>query len=163
MGGVGTGFALAVRPISAETIRTGTEGLEAGEVQIPVGTREKIAGYRAMPAKRKGKAPVVLVVHEIFGIHEHIKDVCRRLGRWGYFAVAPDLFGRHGDVSKLSDFNEIRTKVVSKVSDTQVLADLRRALACEGLRRRRRRAAGHHRILLGRANRLAVRRRRPPR
>jgi len=122
--GLGTGFALAVRPIAAETIRTGSEGLEAGVVQIPVGAKEKIAGYRAMPAKRKGKAPVMLVVHEIFGVHEHIKDVCRRLARWGYFAVAPDLYARQGDVSKLSDFNEIRTRVVSKVSDPQVVADL---------------------------------------
>jgi carboxymethylenebutenolidase len=124
VGGLGTGFALAVRPVSAETIRTGNEGLDAGEVQIPAGAREKIPGYRAMPAKRKGKAPVVIVVHEIFGVHEHIKDVCRRIAKLGYFAVTPDLYARQGDVTKLADFKDIQSKVVSKVPDAQVMSDL---------------------------------------
>jgi carboxymethylenebutenolidase len=130
-GTVGTGFALAVRPISAATITTSAEGLDAGPVQIP--TRAgSIPGYRAAPAKRKGKPPIVLVVHEIFGLHEHIKDVCRRLAKLGVVAVAPDLFVRQGDVSKLADSKEIVSKVVSKVPDEQVLDDLNSAAAWTG-------------------------------
>lgn len=114
------GFALAVRPVSAETITTDTTGLTAGEVRIPT-PDGAIPAYRAMPAQGRS-FPVVLVVQEIFGVHEHIKDVCRRLARLGYLAVAPELYARQGDVSKLSDIDEIR-KVVSQVSDAQVMAD----------------------------------------
>lgn len=117
-----TGFALAVQPVSAETITTNTEGLEAGEVKIPVSDGE-MPTYRAQPAKGEG-FPVVLVVQEIFGVHEHIKDICRRLAKLGYLAVAPELYARQGDVSKLTDFNEIISKVVSKVPDSQVMSDL---------------------------------------
>src|SRR5215467_2468402 len=95
------GFALAVQPVSAETITTDTRGLEAGEVKIPVKDGE-IPGYRAMPSSG-GPFPVVLVVQEIFGVHEHIKDVCRRLAKLGYFAIAPELYARQGDVSKETD------------------------------------------------------------
>src|SRR5438034_8288980 len=116
------GFALAVQPVSADTTTTAAKGLEAGEVKVPVKGGEMPA-YRAMPATG-GPFPVVLVVEEIFGVHEHIKDVCRRLAKAGYLALAPELFARQGDVSKLTDINEIRTKVVSKVSDAQVMADL---------------------------------------
>ena len=117
-----TGFALSVQPVSAETITTSAEGLEAGEVKIPV-TDGEIPAYRAMPVK--GDAfPVVLVVQEIFGVHEHIKDICRRLAMKGYLAVAPELYARQGDVSKLTDFQEIISKVVSKVPDAQVMSDL---------------------------------------
>src|SRR4051812_18960334 len=121
------GFAMAVQPVSAETITTDTNGLEAGEVKIPVkdGT---IPAYRAQPAKGD-KFPVVLVVQEIFGVHEHIKDVCRRLAKLGYLAVAPELFARQGDVSKLTDIQEIFGKVVSKVPDAQVMSDLDAAVA----------------------------------
>ena len=94
------GFALAVQPVTAQTvITTDTQGLEAGEVKIPVSDGE-IPGYRAMPAKGK-KFPVVLVVHEIFGVHEHIKDICRRFAKLGYMAIAPALYARQGDVSNL--------------------------------------------------------------
>jgi carboxymethylenebutenolidase len=117
-----TGFALAVRPVAADTLSTDTEGLTAGEVKVPT-TDGSIPAYRAMPAKG-GPFPVVLVVHEIFGVHEHIKDVCRRLAKIGYLAVAPELYARQGDVSKMSDINEIVTKVVSQVPDSQVMADL---------------------------------------
>src|SRR5450432_3139772 len=123
-----TGFALAVTPISASALATDADGLEAGEVQIPTSTGN-IPGYRALPLKPKGKVPVILVVHEIFGVHEHIKDVCRRFAKLGYYAIAPELFARQGDVSKLSDFKEIQSKVVSKVADAQVLSDLDAALA----------------------------------
>jgi carboxymethylenebutenolidase len=115
------GFALAVRPVTAETIVTPTAGLVAGEVLIPT-TDGQIPAYRAMPSQG-GPFPVVLVVQEIFGVHEYIKDVCRRLAKLGYMAVAPELYARQGDVSKLSEIDEIR-KVVSKVSDAQVLEDL---------------------------------------
>lgn len=119
---VATGYALAVRPISAETIVTPNEGLVAGEVRIPATGRE-IPGYRAMPASG-GPFPIVLVVHEIFGVHEYIRDVCRRLAKSGYLAVAPDLYARQGDVKTLSSADEIISKVVSKVADDQVFADL---------------------------------------
>lgn len=117
------GFAAAVLPISAQTITTDTNGLVAGEVQIPVGGGQSIPGYRAMPSK--GSAfPIVLVVQEIFGVHEHIKDLCRRLAKSGYCAVAPALYARQGDVSKMENIQDILTQVVSKVPDTQVMSDL---------------------------------------
>ena len=116
-----TGFALAVQPVSAQTITTDTNGLTAGEVKIPVKDRE-IPAYRAMPAKA-GPFATVLVIQEIFGVHEHIKDVCRRLAKDGYFAVAPALYARQGDVSQMSDVQEI-LKVVAKVPDEQVASDL---------------------------------------
>src|SRR5262245_2843757 len=118
-----TGFALAVTPVAASALSTDSDGLTAGEVQIATNTGD-IPGYRALPLKPKGKVPVVLVVHEIFGVHEHIKDVCRRFAKVGYYAIAPELFARQGDVSKLTDFKEIQSKVVSKVPDAQVLSDL---------------------------------------
>jgi carboxymethylenebutenolidase len=117
-----TGFALAVSPVSAQTITTDTTGLVEGEV--------KIAGqpaYRAMP-EGKGPFPLVLVVHEIFGVHEHIKDVCRRFAKVGYMAVAPELFARQGDVSKEKDFAKI-FDIVNKVPDAQVMSDLDAAVA----------------------------------
>lgn len=120
------GFALAVQPVSAETITTDAKGLVAGEVKIPVSDGE-IPAYRAMPDKG-GPFPVVLVVQEIFGVHEHIKDICRRLGKLGYLAVAPELYARQGDVSKLTDFQEI-FKIVKTVPDAQVMSDLDAAAA----------------------------------
>ncbi len=116
------GFALAVQPVSADTITTDAKGIEAGEVKIPVKEGE-IPAYRAMPSK-DGPFPVVLVVQEIFGVHEHIKDVCRRFAKLGYLAIAPELYSREGDVSKLTDIKDIIAKVVSKVPDAQVMADL---------------------------------------
>jgi carboxymethylenebutenolidase len=117
------GFALAVQPICAQTaIATNATGLVAGEVKIPV-KDGVIPGYRACPAKGRG-FPIVLVVQEIFGVHEHIKDLCRRLAHSGYCAVAPELFARQGDVSKMTDVNEIVAKVVSKVPDSEVMSDL---------------------------------------
>jgi carboxymethylenebutenolidase len=122
-----TGFALATQPISAQTITTDTAGLTAGEVKIPVSDGE-IPAYRAMP--QKGSSfPVVLVVQEIFGVHEHIKDMCRRFAKIGYVAVAPELYARQGDVSKITNINDIISKVVSKVPDAQVMSDLDAAVA----------------------------------
>lgn len=121
-GMLSTGFAMAVLPVSAETITTDTQGLIVGEVLVP--TQDiQMPAYRAMPNKGKN-FPVVLVVQEIFGVHEHIKDVCRRLAKLGFMAIAPELYKRQGDVTKLSDIKEIFSQVVSKVPDKQVMADL---------------------------------------
>ncbi len=117
------GFALAVQPIQAQTtIITDADGLTAGEVKIPVKDGE-IPAYRAAPAKGKD-LPVILVVQEIFGVHEHIKDICRRFAKAGYLAVAPEMYARQGDVSKMTNINEIIQNVVSKVPDAQVISDL---------------------------------------
>ena len=122
VGSLAAGFALAVMPVSADTITTDSNGLVAGEVKIPVKGGE-IPAYRAMLASG-GPFPTVLVVHEIFGVHEHIKDICRRLAKLGYFAVAPLLYSREGDVASISDVQQIISKVVAKVPDSQVAADL---------------------------------------
>lgn len=117
-----TGFAASVQPVMAQTtITTDAAGLEAGEVKIKTADGE-IPAYRAMPATGTGFA-TILVVQEIFGVHEHIKDVCRRLAKMGYFAVAPEMYARQGDVSKLKSIDEIRP-IVAKVPDKQVMADL---------------------------------------
>ena len=119
--GLAAGFALAVQPVSAETITTDSDGLVAGEVKIPV-EGGAIPAYRAMPAAG-GPFATVLVVHEIFGVHEHIKDICRRLAKLGYFAVAPALYAREGDVAGLSNIDDI-LKVVGQVPEPQVASDL---------------------------------------
>jgi len=122
VGSLAAGFALAVMPVSADTITTDSIGLIAAEVRIPVedGT---IPGYCAIPAVG-GPFPTVLVVHEIFGVHEYIRDICRRLAKRGYFAVAPLLFSREGDVASMTDMKQIIEKVVAKVPDKQVASDL---------------------------------------
>lgn len=121
------GFAFAVQPVQAQSvITTDAKGLLAGEVKIPVKGGEMPA-YRAMPDKGR-KFPTVLVVQEIFGVHEHIKDICRRFAKLGYLAIAPELYARQGDVSKLP-INEIISKVVSRVPDEQVMSDLDAAVA----------------------------------
>ena len=118
-----TGFAAAVRPIAAQTvIHTDSKGLTAGEVKIPVKDGQ-IPAYRAMPEKGKNH-PIVLVVQEIFGVHEHIRDICRRLAKLGCLAVAPELYARQGDVSTMTDIQTILKDVVAKVSDAQVMSDL---------------------------------------
>jgi len=117
------GFAAAVLPVHAQTmIVTDTRGLTAGEVKIP--TRDgDMPAYRAMPAGRSGLG-TVLVVQEIFGVHEHIKDVCRRFAKAGFLAIAPELFARQGDPSKYSDIPKLVAELVSKVPDAQVMSDL---------------------------------------
>lgn len=117
------GFALAVQPVMAQSvITTDTGGLTAGEVKVPVADGS-IPAYRAMPSAGR-PFPTVLVVQEIFGVHEHIKDICRRLAKLGYLAVAPALYARQGDVSTIESIPEIFSKVVSKVPDKQVMSDL---------------------------------------
>jgi len=120
------GFALAVQPVSAQTIATDAAGLVAGEIKIPAAGGE-LPGYRAVPDKG-GPFPVVLVVQEIFGVHEHIRDICRRFAKLGYLAVAPELYARQGDVSKLAEIKDI-IPIVAKVPDAQVMSDLDAATA----------------------------------
>lgn len=127
-----TGFTLAAGPLNAETIiRTDTEGLTAGDIMIPVDGGE-IPGYRAMPAG-KTNVPVILVVQEIFGVHEHIKDVCRRFAKQGYMAVAPELYARQGDPSIYTEIPKLFAEVVSKVPDAQVMRDLDASAKWAGL------------------------------
>jgi carboxymethylenebutenolidase len=115
-----TGFALSVTPAKA-TITTDAEGLEAGEVKIPVADGE-IPAYRAQPAKG-GPFPIVLVIEEIFGVHEHIKDLCRRLAKSGYLAIAPELYARLGDVVHIEKIDDL-IPVVDKLKDEQANSDL---------------------------------------
>lgn len=120
---LGSGFALAVQPVMAQqVIKTDTGGLDAGEIKIAVKDGEILA-YRSMPAGGK-KLPVVLVISEIFGVHEHIADLTRRLAKRGYLAVAPELFSRQGDPRKLDNIQQIISEIVAKVPDAQVAADL---------------------------------------
>ncbi len=119
---VGSGFAAAVLPVTAQTIKTSSDGLTAGEVSIPVGSF-KMPAYRAMPAGKSG-LPVVLVVSEIFGVHEHIADVARRFAHLGYLAIAPELFVRQGDAQSYGEVAKLVSEVVSKVPDAQVMGDL---------------------------------------
>lgn len=128
MSSLATGFALATQPVAAESvIHTDTEGLEAGMVEVPV-SDGVLPAYRAMPAAA-GTFPVILVVQEIFGVHEHIRDLCRRLAKEGYFAIAPELYFRQGSVVGMGDIKEIISKVVSKVPDPQVMSDLDETVA----------------------------------
>ena len=120
---LGAGFALSVQPVMAQTaITTGTTGLTAGEIKVPADTGEMPA-YRAQPATGSN-FPVILVVQEIFGVHEHIKDVCRRLAKQGYLAIAPELYARQGDPRAYTNTQELMSNLVSKVSDAQVKGDL---------------------------------------
>ena len=123
------GFALATQPVSAATIVTDSEGLTVGEVKIPVSDGE-IPGYRAMPAEG-GPFATILVVQEVFGVHEHIKDICRRLAKAGYFAVAPALYARQGDVTQMTNIDDI-LKVVAKVPEPEVASDLDATVAWAG-------------------------------
>jgi carboxymethylenebutenolidase len=120
---LGAGFALGVQPVMAQTvISTPADGLAAGEIRVPAQDGEMVA-YRAMPAGATSP-PVILVVQEIFGVHEYIKDTCRRLARLGYMAIAPELFARQGDPRRYSAIPDIVSNIVSKVPDSQVMADL---------------------------------------
>ena len=122
------GFAVAAGPVAADTVvTTDTTGITAGEVKIPTGEGE-IPAYRALP-KKAGRYPVVLVVQEIFGVHEHIKDLCRRFAKQGYLAIAPELYARQGDPSKYQDWKQLFAELVSKVPDAQVMSDLDAAVA----------------------------------
>ncbi len=120
--GLISGFSLAAAPVMAQSvITTDSQGLTAGEVKIPVRDGQ-MAAYRAMPAKG-APFPTILVIQEIFGVHEHIKDVCRRLAKMGYLAIAPDLFARQADMSKVTEM-QAAAAIAGQVPDAQVMADL---------------------------------------
>ncbi len=128
---LGVGYAASVMPIMAQTaIKTPTDGLTAGEVSIDV-KGFKMPAYRAMPAG-KSNLPVVLVLSEIFGVHEHIADVANRFARAGYLAIAPELFVRQGDAQSYGELAKLMSEVISKVPDAQVMGDLDAAVAWAG-------------------------------
>jgi carboxymethylenebutenolidase len=120
---LGAGFAAAVLPVCAQTvIKTDTEGLDAGEFMLNV-SGQNVPVYRAQPAGKKN-LPVILVISEIFGVHEHIADVARRFAKQGYLALAPELFIRQGDVNRYASVAELMKEVIAKVPDAQVMGDL---------------------------------------
>ena len=117
-----TGLTLAATTVEAQVITTDATGIEAGEVRIPTGDGP-MPGYRAMP-QGSGPFPVIFVIEEIFGVHAYIKDICRRLAKAGYCAVAPELYARQGDLSTMTDAQAIIRDVISKTPDAQWIADL---------------------------------------
>lgn len=125
------GYALAARPVAAARITTGAQGLEAGMLRFPAAGGFPMNAYRARPAVG-GPRPVILVVQEIFGLHEWIRDICRRLAHAGYDALAPDLFQRQGDPTRIADIPTLAREIVGRVPDAQVLADLDAAAAFAG-------------------------------
>jgi Dienelactone hydrolase and related enzymes len=120
------GYALAAWSAKAQPVKTDAEGIVVGMVEPPAADR-KIPGYLARPAG-PGRRPVVILISEIFGLHEYIRDTCRRLAKAGYVALAPDFFVRAGDPSTLTDFQEI-LKIVATANDAQVAGDIRAGLA----------------------------------
>jgi carboxymethylenebutenolidase len=125
---LGAGLALCLGTARA-TVVTDATGLTAGEVAIPVADGQ-IPAYRAMPAGGSN-LPVLLVVEEIFGVHEHIKDMCRRFAKHGYLAVAPELYARLGDVTKMADIDQVLA-TVNREPDVQAFSDLDATLAWAG-------------------------------
>jgi carboxymethylenebutenolidase len=120
---LGSGFAAATLPVAAQSvIKTDSAGLTAGEIEIKVGG-VTVPVYRAQPAG-KANLPVILVVSEIFGVHEHIADVARRFAKQGYMALAPDLFVRQGDPGKIPNIADLIRDIISKTPDDQVMGDL---------------------------------------
>ena len=122
MTGLISGFTLATTRVEAQAIHTEAAGLEAGETTVPT-NQGSLPAYFARPAGA-GPFPIVLVIEEIFGVHEYIKDTCRRLAKAGYLAVAPELYARIGDLSKMTDVSVIVRDVISKTPDTQLMLDL---------------------------------------
>ena len=122
MTGLISGFTLATTRVEAQAIHTGSDDLVAGETTVPT-DKGDLPAYFARP-EGAGPFPTVLVIEEIFGVHEYIKDTCRRLAKAGYLAVAPELYARIGDLSKMTDVNAIIRDVISKTPDDQLLRDL---------------------------------------
>lgn len=117
------GFAPAVQPTASSTIVTESAEIQCGETSVP-SQGENMPAFFAKPKEANAPLPVVLVVQEIFGVHEHIRDICRRLALEGYLAVAPELYFREGDPNEYDDIPTLFNELVSKVPDTQVLSDL---------------------------------------
>ena len=122
------GYALAAQPVQAAAIRTPDDGLDAGMIRFPASGGFTMNAYRAKP-KGKAHAPVILVVQEIFGLHEWIRDIVRRLAAAGYYAIAPDMYQRQGDPTTAPDIQTLFKTIVSQVPDAQVMADLDAAAA----------------------------------
>lgn len=116
-------FTPAVDFLASSVIHTDSQDIHASDTTIP-SQGELLPAYIAKPAQHHGSYPVVIVVHEIFGVHEHIRDICRRLAKEGYLAIAPDLYFRQGNASEYHDISELIGQLVGKVSDRQVLVDL---------------------------------------
>jgi len=120
----GTTFALSVQPVQAQTmIVTPADGLTAGVVKVKTKDGKEMDAYRAMPATGQGFG-TILVVQEIFGVHAHIADLCRRFAKLGYYAIAPELYFRQGDPKAISDVQALLREIVAKVPDEQVMGDL---------------------------------------
>lgn len=120
---LGVGYAAAALPVMAQTaIKTPADGLVSGEVTINV-NGFRMPAYRSAPAGKTG-LPVVLVISEIFGVHEYIADVTRRLAQAGYMAIAPELFVRQGDPNDYGEIAKLQAEIISKVPDAQVMGDL---------------------------------------
>ena len=119
------GYALAAWSAQAEPVKTDGVGLIQSMVELPAADRT-IPAFIARPLK--GRHPVVVVVSEIFGLHEYIRDTCRRLAKLGFVVIAPDFFVRAGDPSTMTDFQAI-LKIVGQSNDKQVIGDLKAAIA----------------------------------
>jgi carboxymethylenebutenolidase len=117
-----TGYALAAQPVSASAITTDSAGLDAGMISFATGGI-KMGAYRAKPKGKRG-LPTIIVIQEIFGLHEWVRDIVRRFAKAGYYAIAPDLYQRQGDATKVADFQKLFGEIVSRVPDVQVMSDL---------------------------------------
>lgn len=130
-GAFAAGFAAACQPVAASTIQTPGAGLTEETLSVPASDGFALPAFVARPVGGK-PAPVIVVVHEIFGVHEWVRDMCRRFARAGYYAIAPDLFARKGDATKVSDFKQLVSDIVSQTPDVQVLADIDKTYAFAG-------------------------------
>ncbi len=130
-GAAAAGYALAAQPVLADAIETPATGLDAGMIRFPASSGFAMNAYRARPSGKTG-LPAILVVQEIFGLHQWVRDVTRRLAQAGYYAIAPDLYQRQGDPTKAADIRTLSETIVSKVPDAQVMADLDAAAAFAG-------------------------------
>jgi carboxymethylenebutenolidase len=132
MTSLASGFALSAGPVSAQTIATDSAGLVAGEVKVKTADGEMPA-YRAMPGPSSsfggGPFPTIIVIQEVFGVHEHIKDLCRRFAKLGYFAISSELYARQGDPTKYTEIPKLIADIVSKVPTAQVMSDLDASVA----------------------------------
>jgi carboxymethylenebutenolidase len=128
---MGVGFVTASDPVLAAAIETDFKGIQAGEQMIPIGSFQ-LPAYASRPEKAKGNLPIIIVVSEIFGVHEYIADVTRRFAKLGYLAIAPEFFTRAGDPNTYGTIAEIQSNIVAKTPDAQVLNDLQGALVWAG-------------------------------
>lgn len=130
-GAFAAGFAAACRPVASSAIQTSGEGQKEEMVSIKASDGFAMPAFVARPAADRA-APIIVVVHEIFGVHEWIRDMCRRFAKAGYYAIAPDLFARHGDATRIADFKQLISTIVSRASDAQVLKDIDTSYAWAG-------------------------------